>query len=98
MFYTKIASLNNKFSEPFVVSPNPASDHIMISHGSSTSLLANVKLLDGAGRLVKVLSKQLIAAGNKLRIPLDGLSAGTYYVEIEGGEYFKVVKKIALIK
>lgn len=98
VFYTKIASLNNKFSEPFVVSPNPASDHIMISHGSSTSQLANVKLLDGAGRLVKVLSKQLIAAGNKLRIPLDGLSAGTYYVEIEGGEYFKVVKKITLIK
>jgi hypothetical protein len=97
-FYTKIASLNNKFSESFVVSPNPASDHIMISHSTSATLLANVKVLDGAGRVVKTLAKQSIAPGAKLRLPLQDLAAGTYYVEIEGGAYFKVVKKIALIK
>lgn len=97
-FYTKIASINNKFSESFMVSPNPASDHIMISHGAASTLLVNIKVLDGAGRVVKTLVKQSIAPGNKLRIPLQELAAGTYYVEIEGGEYFKVVKKIALIK
>jgi hypothetical protein len=97
-FYTKIASINNKFSESFVVSPNPASDHIMISHSASTTLLTNVKVLDASGRVVKTIAKQTIAPGNKLRIPIQGLASGTYYVEIEGGEYFKVVKKIALIK
>jgi len=97
-FYTKIASINNKFTESFVVSPNPATDHIMISHGASSTLLANIKVVDAAGRVVKTLVKQSIAPGNKLRIPLQELAAGTYYVEIEGGEYFKVVKKITLIK
>jgi len=97
-FYTKIASINNKFSESFVVSPNPATDHIMISHSASTTLFTNIKVLDAAGRIVKTLTKQSIAPGSKLRIPLQGLASGTYYVEIEGGEYFKVVKKIALIK
>ena len=97
-FYTKIASLNNKFTEAFIVSPNPATDHIMISHGATGTLIANVKLMDGAGRVVKTLSKQSIASGSKLRIPLQDLAAGSYFVEIEGGEYFKVVKKITLIK
>ncbi|RYE20843.1 MAG: T9SS type A sorting domain-containing protein, partial [Sphingobacteriales bacterium] len=97
-FYTKIASVNNKTSESFVVSPNPASDHIMISHGSSTSLKVNVKIVDGMGKVIKTLTKQAISAGGKLRISLQDLSAGTYFVEIEGEEYFKVVKKIAVIK
>ena len=97
-FYTKIASINTKSTESFVVTPNPATDYINISHGASASLLVNVKITDAAGRLVKSLTKQSVAAGNNLRVSLAGFAAGTYYVEIEGEEYFKVVKKIALIK
>jgi hypothetical protein len=97
-FYTRIASVNNKLTESFVVTPNPASDHIMISHGASSVITANIKLVDNIGKTVKVLTKQSIAAGNKLRIPLQEFAAGTYYVEIESDQYFKVVKKIAVIK
>lgn len=97
-FYTKIATLNNKFSESFVLSPNPATDHIMVSHGAATTLLINVKVLDGAGRIVKTISRQSVAPGAKLRLPLQDLTNGTYYVELEGNDYFKVVKKIVLTK
>ncbi|MBC7936966.1 MAG: T9SS type A sorting domain-containing protein [Rhizobacter sp.] len=97
-FNTRIASINNKITASFVVTPNPASDHINISHGAEASITVNVKITDAAGRVVKSLAKQSIATGNKLRIPLMGFAAGTYYVEIEGEEYFKIVKKIALIK
>lgn len=97
-FYTKTASINNKLNESFIVSPNPATDYINISHGSSASIIVNVKITDAAGRFVKAVSKQRVGAGSNLRIPMDGYAAGTYYVEIEGEAYFKVVKKIALIK
>lgn len=97
-FYTKVASINNKLTESFIVSPNPATDHIMISHGSSSAVTVNVRITDAAGKMIKAVSRQSVAAGAKLRIPLENYAAGTYYVEIEGEEYFKVVKKIALIK
>ncbi|RYY44454.1 MAG: T9SS type A sorting domain-containing protein, partial [Chitinophagaceae bacterium] len=97
-FYTKIASINNKVQESFVVSPNPAADHISISHASSSALVVNVKIVDGMGKIMKTLTKQSIEAGGKLRISLQEFSAGTYFVEIEGEEYFKAVKKIAVIK
>lgn len=97
-FYTKVATVNNKSNESFVISPNPATDHIMISHGSSAPVTLNLKITDAAGKVVKTISKQAVSAGGKLRIPMDNYAAGTYYVEIEGEEYFKVVRKIALIK
>lgn len=97
-FYTKTASINNKLTESFIVSPNPATDYINISHGSSASIIVNVRITDAAGRFVKAVSKQKVGAGSNLRIPMDGFAAGTYYVEIEGEAYFKVVKKIALLK
>lgn len=97
-FYTKVVTVNNKLNESFIVSPNPATDHIMISHTSSSSVSVNIKITDAAGKVVKAVSKQTIATGNKLRIPLENFAAGTYYVEIEGAEYFKVTRKIALIK
>ena len=97
-FYTRIANVNNKFTESFVITPNPATDHILVSHGSPEALTVNIKITDASGKTVKTVSKQKIAAGDKFRINLQGFASGTYYVGIEGEEYFKVTRKIALIK
>ncbi len=97
-FYTKVASIINKATEAFVVSPNPATDHVMISHSSQAAVVANIRVVDNAGRTVKSLLKQTIPAAGKLRVPLQDLGAGNYYVEIDGDQYFKMTHKIVLIK
>lgn len=97
-FYTKVATVNNKLTESFIVSPNPATDHIMVSHGATTPITVNIKITDAVGKTIKTVSKQTITTGGKLRVPLQGYASGTYYVEIEGEEYFKVIKKITLVK
>ncbi|HRD57894.1 MAG TPA: M1 family aminopeptidase [Ferruginibacter sp.] len=97
-FYSKVAAINNKSTEVFEVNPNPATDHFFISHGSSKTIVANLRILNAAGKTVKVLNKQTILPASKLRISVQDLPAGIYYVEVEGEQYFKMTKKLMIAK
>ena len=97
-FYSKVAVINNKKTEVFEISPNPAVDYINISHASTKTIIANIRIVDGMGKMVKRLPSQSILPGSKLRIPVEGIAAGTYFIEIEGSQYFKIVKKVLITK
>ncbi|MCC6693355.1 MAG: T9SS type A sorting domain-containing protein [Chitinophagaceae bacterium] len=97
-FYSKVAVINNKKMEVFEVNPNPAVDFIYVSHASAKTIKANIRIVDAVGKTVKVISGQSIFPGNKLRIPVQDIAAGTYFVEIDGSQYFKIVKKVLITK
>lgn len=97
-FYSKLGVINNKQTEVFEVNPNPAVNDIFISHSNTKTIVANIKINNGAGKTVMMLQKQSLAPGAQLKIPVAKLAAGIYYVEIEGEQYFKMIKKIMVVK
>ncbi|MFT3982246.1 MAG: M1 family aminopeptidase [Ferruginibacter sp.] len=97
-FYTKVAVVNNKQTAVFEVNPNPAIDNMFISHNDSKTIIANIRIVDAAGKLVKTFTKQSLLPGAKLAVNVKDMPPGIYYVEIEAEQYFKMIKKVMVIR
>ena len=74
------------------VSPNPASDHIMVSIASSSDAKIKWSLTDNAGRVVIQNSTQVKKGNNNFSITTVRLSTGIYYLSITGGGLDQKVK------
>ena len=68
------------------VYPNPAKDFVIVQ--SSSKNVAEVKIYNTAGSLVKTISK---VADNKINV--SDLQAGVYILKIDGAESVKLIKK-----
>lgn len=70
--------IEDNYHEDIVLSPNPASTHLQIEIPGSINNLAEIRLMDVSGRLVKRNNIQ----SNIHRIQLDELSSGTYVLQM----------------
>ncbi len=94
--YTKTITIANKADDAsYTITPNPASDYIFIS-GTGSREIADIKIYDAAGRMVKELLKQSFV-NNTVKIAVTDLVIGNYFVEIAGinGRF---TKQIVIIK
>jgi hypothetical protein len=78
-------------------SPNPFTDHVVISIQSSTNEMASLRLLNSDGKLVwrKTVS---VSAGNNVQYfnDLQSLPKGVYIIKVDKGnttEAFKMIKR-----
>ena len=75
------------------VSPNPSATNFKLQVESSSNEPVNIRLVDAAGRVLKVITKaykyQVITVG-------EGYTAGSYFAEVTQGKNHAVVKLIKL--
>ena len=82
---TDINDLSEQIQLPIVLSPNPATSHVIVSNNSGYSKVYSI--VNGHGQLIK---KGLLPA-NCNKIDLDSIESGTYYLYL-GGEMFRFSK------
>jgi hypothetical protein len=80
VIYTRIINISNKPGDYFTITPNPATDYILITNHGSKSV-GSIKIYDATGRVVKKLDNQSFN-NNYLKISVKELSIGSYFVEI----------------
>jgi aminopeptidase N len=95
--YTKTISIANKAANgAYTITPNPASDYILISSTGSREI-ADIKIYDATGRVVKELLKQSFV-NNTVKITVADLGVGNYFVEIQSANNSRFTKQIVIIK
>ena len=96
--YTRIiVILNEETTDLFSVSPNPATSYINIK-SSGSSKLVDIRVLNANGAEVKKVAKQNFAINNFLRISVNELSAGNYFVEIRNDGKVVQTKKLVIVR
>ncbi|MFC0774112.1 PQQ-dependent sugar dehydrogenase [Terrimonas alba] len=75
-----LADITNKI----IVSPNPATDETKLTIIATKSGKATWKLIDNGGRLLKQNVIHIKKGNNNVFIPVAGLSAGLYYLQVSG--------------
>ncbi|MBR6161045.1 MAG: T9SS type A sorting domain-containing protein [Bacteroidales bacterium] len=80
-------------TSPFTISPNPATDYVVLSTPEGISVDLSVELYDLSGRLMKTVPMK----GTSFRLDVSDLPAGVYMVKISDAKTVlhigKVVKK-----
>ena len=66
----------------FSVFPNPAKDNVTISLDIKRSEKAKIELVDNAGRIVEILTDDILSGIWKKEVNISTLGTGTYYVKI----------------
>jgi hypothetical protein len=97
ILYTKIISVQNKLDSHFTISPNPATDYIIIS-GSGLKENVDIKMFDANGKLVKKLIRQSFLNNNNLRLSVDDLTSGIYFVQIIIPGIDNFTKQISIVR
>lgn len=70
-----------------VIYPNPAENSIIIEHSEKIN---TVKILSEDGKVVLLLSNVF---DNKTEITIESLSSGNYFIQINNGKLYKLIKK-----
>jgi hypothetical protein len=96
--YTKTISIASKAANSiYTITPNPASDYILIS-GTGSRQIADIKIYDATGRMVNELLKQSFFNNNAVKIAVADLGVGNYFVEIQSANNSRFTKQIVIIK
>lgn len=70
-------------SESVTLFPNPALDRITLSFGAATDCMANIRILNNMGSVVKSQRVSCTGGGNTFEISVADLAAGMYYLEFK---------------
>jgi len=84
-FLSNVVALKTETSLVINSYPNPASNIITLAFNGYNKNKCDIKIIDLAGKTVKRLSNSVIATGN-LKINIQGLAKGVYYVVVNDGE------------
>ncbi|MDA3892008.1 MAG: DUF3160 domain-containing protein [Salinivirgaceae bacterium] len=87
--YTTVSApkKSNKALNKLHLLPNPAYDNVFLSFNAVTQQIAEIKLYDNSGKLVKAVQNENIVAGeNMLPFSLSDLNKGLYYILITGND------------
>jgi Peptidase family M1 domain/Secretion system C-terminal sorting domain len=96
--YTKTISIASKAANgTYTITPNPASDYILIS-GTGSREIADIKIYDATGRMVKELLKQSFLNNNAVKIAVADLGVGNYFVEIQSANNSRYTRQIVIVK
>lgn len=75
------------------VSPNPASEFANVMYALPTAEAVRIEVLNTVGQVVRVAHEGMEAQGfNTHVMPLEGLSAGMYFVRVKAGELVQIEK------
>lgn len=77
------------FTNSFTIYPVPASEYITIS--STTSFISKFRLINELGMIIK---EEAIEAAKEYRLDVSDIAQGVYFVDIEGQNGEKMIKKI----
>jgi aminopeptidase N len=100
VIYTKTELINNKAVDNlYAVSPNPASDYIIVTSGANVKDVTDIQLFDAAGREVKKITGQSFTGSSSLKISTADLGIGTYFLKISGlNNANNYTKQISIIR
>ena len=77
------------------VFPNPGADHITIQLSGKTNVLgAYLEILAVGGNAM--LRRELLAGETSLRLDVDGLSAGMYFISFRNREGIILTRKLSI--
>jgi uncharacterized repeat protein (TIGR01451 family) len=80
------------------LSPNPASNQVVLNFTSAQATTAEIRLIDGAGKMVAMYKKNVLAGSNAVPITgLDRFSDGIYHLQIKW-EQELVTEKLVIKK
>ncbi len=97
VFYTKTLLLGGSTADTYyTISPNPANDYVLIK-SNVVKEKVTIKFYDASGKMVKKLLKQTLTNNSHLKIPVDELTAGNYFIEI-GSSTGRNTKQFVIIK
>jgi Peptidase family M1 domain/Secretion system C-terminal sorting domain len=95
--YSKIIPISNAINNYYTITPNPATDFIEIKCKGFRDVVS-VKVFDASGNQVKALANQSFISTNGIKIPLQDVSPGNYFVEVYAAFTGKFTKQIVVIK
>jgi Peptidase family M1 domain/Secretion system C-terminal sorting domain len=96
--YSRTIAISNTTGDAFyTITPNPASDYILIK-GHGTREKVDIKIYDATGKLVKKSLNQTLTINNDLKIAVRDLVVGNYFVEIQSGSNGRYTKQMVIIK
>jgi len=74
---------NANLADQLEVFPNPATDRISISFGSHSDCMADIRIMNNMGSVVKSQRVSCTGGGNTFEISVADLAAGMYYLEFK---------------
>ena len=94
--YTRTISILNKADNYFTITPNPATDHILIRNESAKNITAAITLYDAAGRVVVEISGQAFLNNSSVKVDVRKLGVGNYFVKIASPVTKNYTKQIVI--
>jgi hypothetical protein len=79
--YSNVVKINISTKPVIQISPNPADDHILVSHPKALST-ATLMIMNAAGQRIMV--QNINANATQTRVPVTGMSSGLYIVKYIG--------------
>ena len=94
--YSKVVDVYHGNETLVTLYPNPVNTQLNIEINTPKATLAQVKILDATGRVVKAIDMQLQAGNNKTDIGMEGLADGVYMVKVtnqKGLNFSQTIRK-----
>lgn len=96
--YTNIISVNFAIvlKTSLAAAPNPAKDKTILTIQSTADETVQLKVIDNTGRIIKVLTVNLVKGKNNLTLDMSELKVGLYYIDVTGktiSEKTKLIKQ-----
>jgi hypothetical protein len=76
------------------VYPNPAKDNLNIEYTSNNNASLSLQIIDMSGRIIKQVQTKIASGNNAILLPLDGVSAGMYQLQLIENNRLSYVQKI----
>ncbi len=79
----KVVSVNqNTLNKHITIYPNPIDNHFIKIQSNKDFDQLTIKLFNNQGQLIKILKNVRLKSGQSLKIPVNGLSSGIYFINL----------------
>ncbi len=93
--YSEVAKISCDIKVPLLlVYPVPATDVVNITLALEQSSKVTFRILDVAGKLYSLTSRDLLQGDNQIQLNVSGFSAGQYILSVQDGDQFYTEKLI----
>ena len=92
--YSNVITVKNNIAELFSIYPNPAVDFVTIKTSPNSSTKINYRLINSNGKLVK----EGNISGASIKINLENVAAGLYFIKVTDANGKAETKTINIIK
>lgn len=90
--YSRIVTVNTTSANSLKLQGNPVQDQVKAAFSSETSGAVKVIIADAAGAILTERTITVQKGNNELVIPLPGINAGLYYLQVVSGSWKQVLK------